>query len=378
MIACVLSSLAMVGAAVTVGESAAGRSVVSEDVASVDLPAHGGMRVLLPGAPTLRGPAHVAPGQRITLRGRARVLGGRAARARTVQLWERRASWKRVASKRTTRAGRFTFRLTAGQSAGRRMFKVVAPRVGRLPRRASSPVVVNVARVSATPVPQTPTQRPTQPPVTPRPTGSPTTPVSTPEPPPLGVASDWTYLTTSGSVRWNPCAVIDWAYNPSGAPYGSALADVTETFTRIANRTGLRFNYVGTTGNVQSQGAPAGVEILVSWSDATLTPSLAGTVVGIGGGKAQSTSATANTTWRLTSGYLVLDREAVLRPGFDVSGSPTWGQVMQHETLHATGLGHASGPEQVMYPAALSGNHRFGAGDLQGMTMVGSTRGCLS
>jgi hypothetical protein len=103
---------------------------------------------------------------------------------------------------------------------------------------------------------------------------------------------------------------------------------------------------------------------------------LAGSVVGVGGGSAHGVY-DRDVSWKMTRGYIVLDKAHSLRPGYDKTGSGTWGQVMQHEVLHALGLGHAAGREEMMYTSITSTNHLFGAGDITGFDKIGAGNGCL-
>ncbi len=78
----------------------------------------------------------------------------------------------------------------------------------------------------------------------------------------------------------------------------------------------------------------------------------------------------------IISGRVTLDREEELPTGFPTSDAAGWGQVMVHEVMHAVGLGHTIGPEQIMYPS--TGAFTLGAGDHTGLFNVGSSRGCLA
>lgn len=298
-------------------------------------------------------PESVETGSTVVVSGVVRV----ASRRRVVVLVEWTGSeWRRVARKRSTRTGSFRFAVPAGTTARTRTFQVRAPRARTLAAARTDRLPVRVTS-TAPPAPQEPT--------------------TSGEAAPVGQPDDWSFLFANGGSRWNPCTTIRWAYNPQGS-YDGSLSHVQESFTRIAARTGLAFEYVGETSHVHKTGTafPTNADIAVGWADAASVPDLAGGVVGIGGGRARSTSG-KDVAWQLVEGYVVLDREHALRPGFDTSGSTTWGQVMQHEVLHALGLGHAQGAEQVMHGSVSSLNHRFGAGDLTGMHRVGADPGCL-
>jgi hypothetical protein len=181
------------------------------------------------------------------------------------------------------------------------------------------------------------------------------------------------------SARWDPCATIRWVYDANGA-YAGSLDDVKRSIARVAGRTGLHFKYVGTSSYVPYSGAgtiPSGADLAVGWSDEQHVARLAGTVVGVGGGSMTYVTG-RDVAGRMVRGEVLLDRGASLALGFTTSGTPTWGQVMEHEVMHAVGLGHAKGAEEVMAPAVSSLNHFFGNGDLSGMTEIGATNGCLS
>lgn len=320
-------------------------------------------------------PAQVAVRQQIAIKGVAQVRGRRAAKPRPVRLLERRGSkWVRIGARRTSRIGDFAFRVSGKSRTGVRTFKVRIPRHKGLRAGATSVLRVRVVRTAVrVPAPVG------LPPLAPTPVGSydPPEPIPAGEPAPQGVSTDWTWLYDDGG-RWNPCSVISWGYY-AGRGYPGAVNDVKRAFAKISARTGLRFRYAGTVSAPPGPGMSAvpGFDIVVGWSDAGKVPQLAGSVVGLASAIATSTTPGADVRWRLQRGWVALDADAVLRPGYDVSGWPTWGQVMVHEALHTLGLGHAGHQVQVMYGAVSSLNHRFGAGDLGGMLRVGTTYGCL-
>lgn len=317
-------------------------------------------------------------GSRITVSGVVKVRAGQAAEPRPVRLQERSASgtWRTLASKMSTRTGSFRLAVAAGTTPRVRSFRVVARRVGILAAAHTSAVRVRVLE-QITPTP--PPTDPIGPPPTETPTGDwdPAEYADPADPAPVGVSTDWSWLWNPGGGRWDPCTVITWAYNPTGS-YDGSLADMTRAFALIAGRTGLHFKYVGVTDHEYTDETfPDNADIFVDWSDEAHVSQLAGGVVGIGGGSAYGLPPGRDVSRQIVQGYIVLDTGHTLGQGFATSGGGTWGQVMTHEALHVLGLGHAAGHEQVMAPSIGSTNHRFGAGDLSGMTRIGATNGCL-
>ena len=307
------------------------------------------------------------------------------AKPRPVMLAEKsRGKWRVIARKRSSRVGAYTFKVRSGSVAKTRSFRVQATRYNGLRAVATRPLTVRVVKPIPVPTPQPPAP----------PTPVPTVPPAVPETPTdfdpaedlpagyvgLGTATDWAYLF-AGGARWNPCRTIRWAYNPGAQGY-DALPDVKRAFARISGISGLKFKYVGDTtwrfsGNISDPAFPATVfDIGVGWSDATLLPTLAGNVVGYGGGRGFGVL-TANTDvkYRMDRGYLILDNGHVLPSGFT---QPGWGSVMMHEILHSLGLGHASEDVQLMFSTLTSKNMNPAAGDITGMAKVGAASGCLS
>ena len=299
-----------------------------------------------------------------------RIVGTVATRSkpRRLVLQERRdGAWQLVGRRLSTRAGAYTFRVPAGDEPRVRTFRVRAPRAPALPAGVTRPIRVVVVAGPLAPEP---------------PAGPGTEDHDAAEPLPVGYVGagspgSWSFLF-SGGGRWDPCTVVRWAYNPTGQGY-AALADVRRAFAKISGASGLRFKHTGSTswrylGDVDDRAFPAKADIVVGWADAAELPGLAGGVVGVGGGRGVGIRG-ADVRWRLDRGYLTLDRDEVLTPGFDSRG---WGQVVLHEVLHALGLGHADQRVQVMYGTATADNLRFGAGDLTGMAKIGEPAGCLS
>lgn len=300
-----------------------------------------------------------------------------ARQARPVVLVEHRSTgWEPVARVRSSRTGSFEFTVQAGPAGAVRVFRVQAGSFRGLRSAVTKRVRIRIVAAPAAPTtPPVETMSPTVPPgVGQDPDAAEPLPVGYVA---LGDASDWSYLMPSGG-RWNPCKVIRWAYNPAGEGY-PALVDVRRAFARIAGVTGLQLTYVGATSwrylGTSGEFPIAQADIAVGWANADEAPVLAGGVVGYGGGSARLAATGSDVRYRFDRGYLVLDSDHVLPGGFDRAG---WGQIMQHEILHALGLGHATGPTQLMYGMASPANVRFGAGDIAGMGRIGAPAGCLA
>lgn len=325
---------------------------------------------------TLTVPAAVDTSSRFTVSG-AVVVARRHPARRPIRLQERAGRrWHVVAARRSTARGGFTFRVPAGQEPRTRTFRVVAPARAHLARQATAPVRTRVTTDAA---PDSPT--PTTAAPTPTPTGDwdPAEYAAPGDPAPVGSATDWTWLATGGA-RWDPCTTIRWVYNPTGG-YAGSLDDVRRAIARVAGRSGLHFRYVGATGFVPWAGVdpmPSGADLAVAWADEATVPGLKGGVVGLGGGTFVTLSGAHDVAARIVTGRVVLDTAGSLRHGFAASGNPTWGQVMEHEVMHAVGLGHAAGGEQVMASGVSALNHYFGNGDLAGLGRAGAANGCLS
>lgn len=335
-------------------------------------------------------PSSVKVNERIRVTGSVKLRSGTYRKARVVKLQERvSGQWRTVASGKSSTRGTYTLWAPAGSKAATRVFRVYAPRTTGLSATATRWIWVKVvvtARPTPPPVVASPT--PDEPPTTAtpepdQPTNDAWDPAEMPnprDPAPVGQSTDWKYLFSSGGSRWDPCTTITWAYSPAGG-YTSSLNDVKRAFAILSGRSGLHFKYVGTTTYVHSVSdsadAPDNAQLTVGWSDAAHLSTLSGTVVGVGGGSGSGVDA-EDVAYRMVSGYVVLDKDGQLRPGYDSTGNPTWGQVMLHEIMHALGLGHAQGAEEVMAPSVSSVNHLLGAGDITGLDQVGAKNGCLS
>lgn len=317
----------------------------------------------------VRTAAVVTVGDELVVRGRTTLR-----RARVLLQVKHSGRWRRLDRTRTSARGTFRVGEAVKREGTHRFRVVVSPRSGHdatarfrikvVPRSTvptSSPTEVPTDGTSPTPRPVA-TSTPT--PTASTPTVAPTTPTPTAG---AGDPDDWSYITGgTDPIAWNSCSPITWSYQSAGG-YSGAQADWERAFALVAERSGLTFEQTATAGAIN-----------VSWSDAATHPELSGGVVGFGGPSYRLIDPASNGGVRMLiiGGRVVLDREAPISPGHATSGRAGWGQVMVHELMHAVGLGHAAGREQIMYPS--TGTLAMGAGDHTGLRNVGSTRGCLS
>lgn len=174
--------------------------------------------------------------------------------------------------------------------------------------------------------------------------------------------------------HWDSSKTIGWKYNPANG-YAGALDDWVTAFDRISTSSGLRFSYQGVTDLVawRDDMRASGTQLVVSWATPSQVPGLAGPPVGVGG---QGGTYFEGSTVEYLYGGVALDSTETLRLGFATNGAPTWGQVMVHELGHVVGLGHFQNDTQIMNPAVGPTNHVLGAGDLEGLRVLGPGGGC--
>ncbi|MDN5892723.1 MAG: matrixin family metalloprotease [Nocardioides sp.] len=181
------------------------------------------------------------------------------------------------------------------------------------------------------------------------------------------------YLDTR-ATRWNPCRIITYRINPRRAPR-HGIKDIHRGIRKLSNATGLRFRYLGRTKElpVHKNKVHFRSDMVLGYGNARLVPQLRGGVIGIGGFTRGNTGA----GFGITSGFVVFDAKARLRPGY-AGGRATWGKVILHELAHSVGLAHVNNRKNLMYPAILrAGPSRYGRGDLRGLRAMGAKRGCL-
>ena len=190
--------------------------------------------------------------------------------------------------------------------------------------------------------------------------------------------------------RWNPCQHITYKINLASVPAASRTTILTETQTAIrvlAAKTGLFYTYRGQTTEVPRVGSSAkqSAELIIAFTAPAKTNyNLAGSIVGQGGMSSSSWSSLIGTTTTYASaiirGFVVFDTPdlfRLLKPGFGTGARR--GNVLLHELAHTTGLGHVNNIHSLMNPSmSTSTPNGFAAGDLAGLTSLGSHAGCIA
>lgn len=167
-------------------------------------------------------------------------------------------------------------------------------------------------------------------------------------------------------VTFDPCQPIHYViHDPAGL--GDAGRDVVADATiAMSEASGLAFVFDGYTDEKPNPGRAMSIPqysarfapVLVSWSDPTETPRLAGGVVGLGGPLAFGRKG-GNRSY--VTGAIELDTPA-LGPRLDTaSGRAMARAVVLHELGHVIGAQHAEDRSELMH--ASSGQQELGAGD---------------
>src|SRR3954452_16204652 len=199
-------------------------------------------------------------------------------------------------------------------------------------------------------------------------------------------------------ARWSPCTVINgvrrnhvinYKVHVAGVPSRVSLAK--NAMARVANATGLRFHYAGTTGYIP-RGKLSGTSLLLDAArqrDATrvqlvIAWAYGGTGAGrsnlLTGGEAGvgsiSWASSTRSQLRIGDAAVVMRRGTHLKPGFTSGGST--GILLLHELGHAVGLQHVSYQREVMYPVVSSVSPSgYTLGDRSGLLKVGAAMGCF-
>jgi len=190
--------------------------------------------------------------------------------------------------------------------------------------------------------------------------------------------------------RWNPCQHITYKVNLASVPAASRTTILAETQTAIrvlAAKTGFVYTYRGLTTEVPRVGSSAkqSAELIIAYTTPAKTNYiLAGSTAAQGGSSTSSWGTWNGTAMTYASaiirGFVVVDTPDLLRlfkPGFGTGVRR--GNLLLHELAHTTGLKHVSNIHLLMNPSITAATpNGFAAGDLVGLTAVGSRGGCIA
>jgi hypothetical protein len=177
-------------------------------------------------------------------------------------------------------------------------------------------------------------------------------------------------------VGYDPCKRIKVRVNPDGGP-GDVEPFVREALDHVADLSGLRFDYEGTTDERPRWdrkrmpvylGAPRTRPVLISWATEAEVPQLEGRVAGVGG----SVSVEERGHARYITGGVTLDAEVFARLATTGSGALEARAILLHELGHLVGLAHVDDADELMNEENV-GLLDFGPGDRAGLARVGDT-----
>ncbi len=187
-------------------------------------------------------------------------------------------------------------------------------------------------------------------------------------------AGDHSFLFVSGNLpgsygRWDPCRPgqeLTFAVNAQRATQFH-IDLLYEAIRRVEAATG--FDFVPyqdppiTAAGLDDRRPPAGADIVFGFSDTGATPSLEGSVLGVGGGFWFSTIG------EISTGFVLIDM-------IDLGNSDEVLTTLVHETGHMVGLDHVNLSSEVMFPFNV-GVSSFGPGDRQGLWRLGTAQPCI-
>lgn len=199
-----------------------------------------------------------------------------------------------------------------------------------------------------------------------------------------GKSKEFTFMAPHAGdpVRWNPCEAIHYVVNLGAAPAGS-LQDVQDAALRLTDATGIAFVYDGLSDEVPvldrdvyqpERYGDRWAPVLIGWADPR-TSSFEFVVhgreaAGVAGPLTPNAGADI-----YVSGVVAINAADPNPPGFASPGAQ--GPVVLHELAHVLGLGHIKAQGELMEPSG-GGVTGFGPGDLEGLSQLGRSAGCLA
>ena len=195
------------------------------------------------------------------------------------------------------------------------------------------------------------------------------------------------------SYRWNPCrpAAIGYRVNLANSPAG-ALTDVKGAIARLSSATGLRYVYRGTTAILPGRGNdtyPAGTELIIAWTKPGRSRYLPAppkgyrTAAATGGptNSRYAQTSQGKSVVEITEAMVVVNSTYKTSGGFGSGPRYGWqgtrGQLLMHELCHTVGLDHVNNKGQIMSPVMSRMPAVWGAGDKNGLRLVGRSAGCV-
>jgi len=197
-------------------------------------------------------------------------------------------------------------------------------------------------------------------------------------------------------ARWNPCQSIGYRVNLANSTSG-ALTDVKGAIARVSSATGLRFVYRGTTKVLPGRGTgqypadtgqyPADTGLVIAWAKPGQSDHIPKGSTGVAGMSHMSWSYAKDTKGRragqITKASVVLNSTMKFAGGFGSGPTRGWqgtrGQLLMHEIAHSVGLDHPriKDTHEILSPVLSRKPAVWGAGDMNGLRLVGLSAGCL-
>lgn len=195
------------------------------------------------------------------------------------------------------------------------------------------------------------------------------------------LAYDFIAEVNDQPVHWDKCRRIGYRVSLRRAP-NRGLRQAKQAVARVAEASGLRFEYQGTSDVRPRLSADyqRGTRLVIGWMTAEESRPLAGGVAGYGGPAYRTDRGHRG---EIVKGFVQLDAalNRSLADGFGAGPrrglQGTKGQLLMHEISHAVGLDHVGDRRQILYSALTRKEAVFGAGDRNGLQRVGDRRSCF-